>query len=97
VPPGRPVHSSAHALSRSHRSQNRRPRMSLIELDHALRKLRLSGMAAVLEARLRHAQTREADADRSRVRRAPASAGPVARAAAQIGGLSRSAPVPRQL
>jgi hypothetical protein len=31
--------------------------MNLIELDHALRKLRLSGTAAVLETRLRHAQT----------------------------------------
>src|SRR5437667_12889525 len=31
--------------------------MNLVELDHALRKLRLSGMAAVLEARLRQAQT----------------------------------------
>src|SRR3989454_10643606 len=31
--------------------------MNLIELDHALRKLRLSGMAAVLEPRLRQAQT----------------------------------------
>ena len=30
--------------------------MNLVELDHALRKLRLSGMADVLEARLRHAQ-----------------------------------------
>ena len=30
--------------------------MNLIELDHALRKLRLSGMAAVLETRLHHAQ-----------------------------------------
>jgi DNA replication protein DnaC len=30
--------------------------MHLIELDHALRKLRLSGMAAVLETRLRQAQ-----------------------------------------
>ncbi len=30
--------------------------MNLIELDHALRKLRLSGMAAALETRLRHAQ-----------------------------------------
>jgi len=27
--------------------------MNLVELDHALRKLRLSGMAAVLETRLR--------------------------------------------
>ena len=31
--------------------------MNLIELDHALRKLRLSGMAAVLELRLRQAQS----------------------------------------
>src|SRR6266852_6048452 len=30
--------------------------MNLVELDHALRKLRLSGMATVLEARLRQAQ-----------------------------------------
>jgi DNA replication protein DnaC len=31
--------------------------MNLIEIDHALRKLRLSGMADVLETRLLHAQT----------------------------------------
>jgi DNA replication protein DnaC len=31
--------------------------MNLVELDHALRKLRLSGMADVLEPRLRQAQT----------------------------------------
>jgi DNA replication protein DnaC len=31
--------------------------MNLVELDHALRKLRLSGMAGVLETRLRQAQT----------------------------------------
>src|ERR1700681_1102629 len=31
--------------------------MNLVELDHALRKLRLSGMAAVLETRFRHAHT----------------------------------------
>ncbi len=31
--------------------------MNLVELDHALKKLRLSGMADVLEARLRQAQT----------------------------------------
>lgn len=31
--------------------------MNLIELDHALRKLRLSGMAAVLDTRLRQAQS----------------------------------------
>ena len=38
--------------------------MNLIELDHALRKLRLSGMADVLEARLRQAPIREADPHR---------------------------------
>jgi DNA replication protein DnaC len=31
--------------------------MNLVELDHALRKLRLSGMADILETRLRQAQT----------------------------------------
>lgn len=31
--------------------------MNLVEVDRALRTLRLSGMADVLEARLRHAQT----------------------------------------
>jgi DNA replication protein DnaC len=31
--------------------------MNLVELDRALRKLRLSGMADVLDTRLRHAQT----------------------------------------
>jgi DNA replication protein DnaC len=31
--------------------------MNLVELDHALRKLRLSGMAAILETRLRQAQS----------------------------------------
>ena len=31
--------------------------MNLVELDHALRKLRLSGMADVLEVRLRQAQS----------------------------------------
>ena len=31
--------------------------MNLVELDHALRKLRLSGIATVLEARLRQAQS----------------------------------------
>ncbi|MGE3509624.1 MAG: hypothetical protein AB7N65_12160 [Vicinamibacterales bacterium] len=31
--------------------------MNLVELDGALRKLRLSGMAATLEARLRQAQS----------------------------------------
>ena len=53
---GRPAHSSAHALPRSHRSHHRRPAMNLVELDRALRQLRLSGMAAVLDTRLRQAQ-----------------------------------------
>ena len=55
--PGRSAHSAAHPLPRSHRSQNRRSRMNLVELDRALRQLRLSGMAAVLDTRLRQAQT----------------------------------------
>ena len=57
--PGRSAHPPAHPLSRSHRSQDRRPRMNLVELDRALRKLRLSGMADVLETRLRQAQTEQ--------------------------------------
>src|SRR6266516_8073368 len=56
APSGRPAHSAAHPLSRSHRSPNRRPAMNLVELDRALRQLRLSGMAAALETRLRQAQ-----------------------------------------
>ena len=43
--------------------------MNLVELDRALRKLRLSGMAAVLETRLRQAQTEKLAAARSRRRR----------------------------
>src|SRR5207342_3799790 len=49
------------ALSRSHRRPNpklktRESIMNLIELDRALKQLRLGGMAAVLETRLRQAQ-----------------------------------------
>ena len=44
------------------------PYMNLVELDRALRKLRLSGMAAVLETRLRQAQTEKTGAHRSRLR-----------------------------
>src|SRR6185312_14970419 len=43
------------AVSRPHPTEDRR--MNLIELDRALRKLRLSGMANVLETRLRQAQS----------------------------------------
>src|SRR5690606_4135436 len=57
TPSGRSTHSPAHPLSRSHRSHNRRPVMNLVELDRALRQLRLSGMAAVLETRLHQAQS----------------------------------------
>src|SRR4029453_5295675 len=53
----RSAHSTTHALSRPHRSTDRRPLMNLVELDTALRKLRLSGMAATLDARLRQAQS----------------------------------------
>ena len=52
-----PAHPTAHPLPRSHRPESRRTDMNLVELDHALRKLRLSGMADTLEPRLRQAQT----------------------------------------
>ena len=101
APPGRPAHSAAHPLPRSHRSQNRRPAMNLVELDRALRQLRLSGMAAVLETRLRQAQTEKlAPIDLvsdARLRRTPAATGPPARAPAQAGALSRSRALARQL
>src|SRR5690606_24995171 len=64
APTGRSAHPPTHPLSRPHRSHDRRPDMTLPELDAALRKLRLSGMADVLEARLRQAQqTRQAPID----------------------------------
>ena len=56
---GRPTHPATVPLPRSHRSQNRRRLMNLVELDRALRQLRLSGMAAVLERRLLQAQTEQ--------------------------------------
>jgi hypothetical protein len=65
--------------------------MNLVELDRALRQLRLSGMAAVLETRLRHAQTEKLTpidlvsmlvADELLRRQ-----GPAPRAAAQTGAL----------
>ena len=52
-----PLIRQTHPLPRSHRSQDWRHVMNFVELDRALRQLRLSGMADVLEARLRHAQT----------------------------------------
>ncbi len=41
--------------------------MNLVELDRALRKLRLSGMADVLETRLRQAQIGEDGTPRHRL------------------------------
>ena len=56
---GGSAHPPTHPLPRSHRSQNRRPLMNLVELDRALRQLRLSGMADVLDTRLHQAQTEQ--------------------------------------
>ena len=56
--------------------------MNLVELDQALRKLRLSGMADVLETRLLQAQAEQMaprPRRRARHRRAPAPPGPPAR------------------
>ena len=75
--------------------------MTLPELDAALRKLRLSGMADVLEARLRQAQQERQAPDRSalraRRRRAAAPRGSPARAPAAAGPLSRRGPHARHL
>src|SRR5271170_3344760 len=55
---GRSIDSPAHLVPRSHREQNPSggPIMNVIELERALRQLRLGGMASVLETRLRQAQ-----------------------------------------
>src|SRR4029450_754086 len=46
-----------HRISRFHSKQNQgEPTMNLLELQRALRQLRLGGMAPVLETRLRQAQ-----------------------------------------
>jgi len=75
--------------------------MNLIELDHALRKLRLSGMADVLETRLRHAQTEKLapiDIVSTLVfRRAFTSAGPPLCPSDQRSPLSGHRARPRQL
>src|ERR1019366_7057031 len=53
----RSPHSRAGAVPRLHQLQNQGGRrMNLIELDRALKQLRLGGRAAVLETRLRQAQ-----------------------------------------
>jgi DNA replication protein DnaC len=54
----RSSHPRAGAVSRSHQSTNQGAgTMNLIELTRALKQLRLGGMAAVLETRLRQAQS----------------------------------------
>ena len=63
--PGRPAHPrSSPTTATSSIATDRRPAMNLVELDRALRKLRLSGMADVLETRLRQAQTEQPRAHR---------------------------------
>ena len=75
--------------------------MNLVELDRALRKLRLSGMADVLETRLRHAQTERLPpldlvatlvSDELQPTRRPAPGAP-----AQAGRLPRCRPLARDL
>ena len=92
APAGRPAHPPTHRVSRSDRSHDRRSHMTLPELDAALRKLRLSGMADVLEARLRQAQQERQAPHRAplgaRRRRAAAPRGSLARAPAPAGPLS---------
>ena len=65
--PGRSAHSAAHPLPRSHRSQDRRLGMNLVELDRALRQLRLSGMAGGPRNPAAPGPDREDDAHRPRV------------------------------
>src|SRR5229473_6708573 len=56
-PASRSTDPRAHRVSRLHQSQNQgATRMNLIELNSALRTLRLGGIAAVLETRLHQAQ-----------------------------------------
>ena len=75
--------------------------MNLVELDQALRKLRLSGMADVLETRLLQAQAEQMGPDRprrrARHRRAPAAPGPPARPTTQAGPLPRPRTLARRL
>lgn len=73
--------------------------MHVVELERSLRQLHLSGMAAVLETRLRQAQA-EAMAPHRPDRlpgfgRTHAPGGPVAAAPPQTGRLSRSRQNPR--
>lgn len=101
TPAGGSAHSAAHPLPRSQRSHDRRPVMNLIELDRALRQLRLSGMAAVLDTRLRQAQTEKmAPIDLVSALVAdelPPAARPSARAPAQARALSRPGALARHI
>src|SRR5437660_11240700 len=55
--PSGSAHPRTHRIPRFHSTQNAgEPTMNLIELQRALRQLRLGGTAAVLETRLRQAQ-----------------------------------------
>ena len=74
--------------------------MNLVELDKALRKLRLSGMANVLETRLLQARPSSSPhrpACRARLRRAPAPRGPPARPPPQAGPIPGPRPLARRL
>src|SRR5262249_34911819 len=54
--PHRPTHSRSHPVPRSDRPDDTGGLpMNLIELDRALKKLRLGGIAAILETRLQQA------------------------------------------
>src|SRR5262249_55526385 len=55
--PDRSADSRADRLSRPHQPHDQGDLMNLVELDRALRQLRLGGMATVLESRLVQAQT----------------------------------------
>ena len=99
---GSPAHADrspdppAHPLPRRHRASHRRRRvrMNLVELDHALRKLRLSGMAATLETRLARSAERSPRPARPRLdarpRRAHAAPGSAPRPPHQGRALPRS-------
>ena len=72
--------------------------MTLVELDRALRKLRLSGIADVLETRLRHAQAERLAAARSRGdarQRRTAATGRPARGAPPQTGRASATPTAR--
>ena len=101
--PRTPAAGAADACARSTRSSASSPstaissiarqetRMNLVELDHALRKLRLSGMADVLETRLRQAQTETPRAHRPRLHARLATSCCAARTGSSSAATSRPA------